>query len=406
MIKSGALYLAIAISVIIAVLSGSIITLMFHYQCATNQLYRISQSIRDAKSGMLLLVNLPKAFPINSTQYTNLYDDTYVTINRKSWGVLVVLTSTSNYLNYTNSLSFLSVGTNNRNSTMLYLTDHSKPIQIGGNTNISGDCSLPSAGVTRAYVEGTNYSGEKLIHGHISASTISLPKIDRSLMANISSTLSFDESRDSIVSEEILERNDTIYNSFANKSLWIKLKQASLKNKTLIGNIKLIAENDLTLPASFAPDNVIIYSNNIQIENRFTGRLQLFSSGSITLENNCELLYPSTICNLNVNEGQVRIGNESIICGTIISLTKNGEKPCIVLTESTIVTGQIYASGNISLTGTIHGKLIAHSVSYQGVSRLYDNHILNTTIDLDIPENQAMVSLCNTPIKYSKILRL
>ena len=184
MIKAGSLIYAIIIALIIAIASSSF--LLFQY-------FKIIESENDLLDSKLRLnaISAINYFLVTdnyvcpSDTKISLYNDLAdsVSIHIEKWGILDLLTATAS----SGGKSFSKIALvgdliDKKNTPVLYLADNNTALSLCGKTIIKGNCSLPKAGVKRAYIEGQNFIGSKLVDGDISLSNPSLPPIDINLL--------------------------------------------------------------------------------------------------------------------------------------------------------------------------------------------------------------------------------
>ena len=103
---------------------------------------------------------------------------------------------------------------------------------------------------------------------------------------------------------------------------------------------------------------------------------------------NCELAYPSVLGIirkssaaenpfLSVNEG-------STITGVLFAYQKspsNRKQVKISIAEDAVIKGQVYSNGLVELRGSLHGSLMCNKFILNTPSSVYENHLLNSTID-------------------------
>jgi hypothetical protein len=123
-----------------------------------------------------------------SHKQLSLYDGVQdsVDIRIDHWGVLDLVYANA-FIGNRNISKTALVGDaiNNVTCPALYLADNNTPLLLCGKTIIHGDCFLPKTGVKRAFIEGQNFLGTKLIDGKISTAASALPPIDKAVLDHI-----------------------------------------------------------------------------------------------------------------------------------------------------------------------------------------------------------------------------
>ena len=396
MIKAGALFYAIAISLVIAIICSSYI-IFAHYNRLNNLILEQNQKlIINANSGFNLLLSNSLAFPIGEKIIIDLFSDQKDTVilERKQWGLFEVAVSRAVFKN----LESLKVGmigqhVNNENGFALYLADFEKPLSLCGNTVLSGKCFLPKAGIKRAYIEGQNFAGEKFVNGTELNSNRQLPEVNQTLIELNKKYFNNDYSAtDSLVIFDKEFIADTLIHSFKDLTVLIKSKSTiTLLKKVLKGNIKIISDESVFIGASAMLQDVIVYAPKITIEDGFIGSLQLIATDSIIIGKGCNLTYPSAVSLIRNNKSAhniyCEINENTRLSGVVFAFEKQQEdifkKISVHLEKNTLAIGEIFVVGSIDLKGKVYGDLTCNKFVLQTPSSTYENHLLNAVIDFN-----------------------
>jgi len=392
MLKAGALFYAILISFIITTLSSSLILLAYF-----NDLY-ISQTIiqEQIKSNVYSAFNYyfqtPNLCEINKETSIELFDDvpSIVTLNLKQWGLFKLLTIESNYKHFSFSQkALIGYKAVEKDDLSLYLADHNNYLSLCGKTIIKGNVKIPSLGPKRAYIEGQSFEGDRLIEGKIEKSEAKLPEIDPQILELNRKYLSGQHKvEDSVMVYEYFENIDTISNSFTNKCLVIKCQAGTvITNKYIIGNVIFISSQSLTISSNSQVSDAVFYASDIKIESNFEGALQAFAINSLEIETNVKLNYPSNLVLLpdETVQGKLTIGENSIVEGSVLlySVFNMPElNSFLQIDVGALVHGQVYSNQWTELKGEINGSLYANQIILKTLSSVYENHLLNASIDL------------------------
>jgi len=396
MIKASSLLFTLVISLLIAIVSSSLI--LFAYIARTQfQNYEINQQLNlNADSGLNLLLSRQSLVDINQQKNIDLYGrgEDSVELIRKTWGAYEIAVSRTHFKN-TKVKRIAQVGYHPDSSHLysMYIPDHNKPIALCGKTIIKGKAFLPKAGVKRTYIEGQSFEGDNLINGTIKKSESTLPEFNKDLIKNIDTVFSTQifSNDDSVMNIANQLADDTLKNSFLNRTLVLKSAgPIEISGGIYSGNIVIISQTQITISSSTASiENVILFAPRIIIENEFKGNLQAFASDSIFISNNVSLQYPSVlglfqnkksprIPAIVLNEGAVVSGNIIINSTSTASTTLAG----LILQSGAIVNGQVYCNGFADIKGTINGSLMCTKIILVTPSSVYENHLLNATIDV------------------------
>jgi hypothetical protein len=391
MVKAGALYYAVFISFIIALILGSLL-LYFYYQHQYINAEILKTRIRDnIESGINMTLADPKKFPYNQPQIINLFDDekSTVKIERKHWGALDVVKVSSQIKRFRSErLALLGEYIFNTENLALYLCDLNKYLSISGDSRIKGNSKLPRLGIKQAYIEGEGYTGDQLIYGSIKNSEAQLPPINKELVSHNQKYFGdIDSFSDSIVFAGKVLTKKTIQNSFFSKTLILySEKPVIIQAQHISGNVIIISEASIKIRRNARLEDVLLYSPRINVESGFSGNIQMFAQKKISVGERCNLKYPSFVALLstsNDSEVSVEISQNTTIYGGVILMGNNIEKSRLNLAKNAHVYGQVYCKGEMEHKGDITGSLYCKRLVLKTKSTLYENHLLDATINFN-----------------------
>lgn len=178
---------------------------------------------------------------------------------------------------------------------------------------------------------------------------------------------------------------------------------------SLIGNIVVIATNQVRIRASSKLHDVIIIAPQVNVEDGTAGSFQVFASNQINVGKRANLTYPSVLAvkakpnneeiqqsfepNIHLAEGAelrgfiIHIGNDEV----------NPYKPNIKINDRASVYGEVYCTDNVELKGNVYGTLFtANFVSLEN-GNIYQNHIYNGRIRSELlPKEYAGLNFENS----------
>lgn len=393
MIKAGALLYAMFLVIVSSIISSTFILSNYYNNTYVLQVLKQEQLFKDVHSGINYGLAFHQEIPFHQEIELDLFDDEMhqVKLYKKSWGAFYMLTSSANWRNKSAiKTAFIGATIDEEKKIAIYLSDQNKPLSIAGATTIVGDCFLPKAGVKRAYIDGVGFLGHKLIEGETRNSDNSLPLMNQKLFDENYIHFSIKELLlDSIVDFASVQHQDTIVNSFQNKTLVLySTSSIVLENKHLEGNIKLIAEQTITVKSSVKLNNLLLYAKGIIIEENTVANLQLFATDSVMIQDHCILTYPSVVSVLGKRDSElsrkITIGKEVKIKGVIFLMDENTNQTClskIAIDEKTEIMGNIYSTEFLELKGEVIGGVFCKNFVLKTPSSIYQNHIMNATID-------------------------
>ena len=391
-LRGGALYLAVFISLIIAVVLSMLI-LHAHYSSIEFQKFSIRQSVHR---NLFSAFNLASSSSMEYTPEARTLDlfgreADSVDIVKKSWGCYEMIGVRAYWKGVTESMLCLT-GAAFPRDTVLVLVENNRPVSVAGKSGIKGLCFIPKAGVKTAHIEGHSFTGSKIIEGEQLPAPQALPAPAKELLAQLSNLAA--PANDSVISFSELPDRDTIKNSFLKKTLRIVSPGIlRLDDIRLSGNI-LIQASRIIVGKNCFLDNVLLVSPVIQIQDNFTGRLQAVASDTIITGNEVRLDYPSSLVIVHkpgmdtatkrMTNPAMLVGEKNSIKGMIACCVRDGNftnSAYLKVREESVISGMVYVDGYLDLQGTIKGMAYARYFLLTTASGVYEQHLLNAVID-------------------------
>ncbi len=413
MVKAGALYYAVFVAFIIILISGFFILSSYFTRQNLDYYLKRDQLKSNVESGYVLASDNIDLVDLNTEKEIKLYEDENVFITKGIWGLYYILNVKSTWKNqFENSKALIGLDIFKTEKTSLYLTDLNNSLSISGNTFIRGLCYLPKQLVKRAYIEGRSYSGSELIYGEQKLSNQALPAYNEQLIQkNLVYLKGTFNKNDSVVFFENFSKQKEIYNSFYNKTLvLISFVNTQLIDKKIKGNIILYSPNEIIIDSGSELDNLLIYARKIIIKKWYEGNIQAFASDTIIIENNCKIQYPGSLVLYHTKKSPVmfEIYENSIISGDIlvINMEKIDRDPSIFkIHKKVVINGQVYTNVTMMHQGTIVGSLYLQKFILKTLSSVYENHLLDATIDFnDLDKHFASSGILDNT-KKAKIIK-
>ncbi|TDQ11567.1 hypothetical protein [Pedobacter metabolipauper] len=386
MVKAAALYIVIVISLLIAVISASLLTVAFYYRLEVQKKARMDKLLENVQSGTAIM--LSEGFTkYDEELILDLYGDEKdsVILSKTKWGVFDQFALKTFELKDTIKRSFFS-GTIFTDQNAIYLADEDRPISVSGKTTITGNGQLPKAGLKQAYVDGTPYLGKEMIYGTISDSGRDLPPLDETAIKKIRLYLDSSGGLDFNI-------KDSVSNSFQNKELIYHLADLQKIGAVKVsGKIILISDTTININADTRLEDVQVYAPAIVVESGFKGSCQLFATDSIAIGKDCVFEYPSFAGVFKPEDGKmqskVSLGEGSKFSGILLSYEnkRSDLQTMVSLGKNCLVNGEIYATGYIKLERdiTIQGKVSAKRFMLQTPQTLYENYLIDLVLNRKI----------------------
>lgn len=415
MVKAGALYYAIFISFLVALLGGFFIMNVWMHYAHTQIILTGQRLVRNVNSALLMAEEIPSLVPDNSSTEVDLFNDgnDLVSITKTTWGGYCMI-KTESAAKYSRKSNIALVGKDifKSEKIALYMVDKGQFLSVCGMTVIKGDSYLPKSGVRRAYIEGKSFLGTKLVDGKILNSKDELPSLNTQMIGSNRQYLNGQESiSDSLVDMNFLLKVDTIKNSFYRKTLaFFSSKWVTLSNKVLLGNLRIISTKGVTISNSVQAKDIIVYAPKIEIERGFSGNLQLFATDTILVNDGVRLFFPSflAIPETQNHIAYISIGKDCNVLGDVLLSfkgdTKNNKLECLLNAGSTI-TGRIYCDGKLEIKGAVNGTVYTSSFILRTLGSTYANHLLDAVINFNVLPEYYSGSLMNENIERYKTVK-
>ncbi|QXP72527.1 hypothetical protein H0I31_02165 [Tenacibaculum sp. AHE15PA] len=405
--KAGALQYVLVISVIIAFILFAFISLIYLQQKLQIKNAFYKETIQNVQLGFNYISDLPYDKPIETRLSENELEKT--TFLRSYWGIFDIVSVSSSIKNeYFQKIGL--IGNQNNQREALYLQDNNTPLVVVGHAKIKGNVSLPKQGVKSGNISGNSYYGNQLIYGSQKTSNTSLPSINN--IAYIKSLFKRNYMNDSVKYFQL--ENGLKHTQLFSQPTAIHYTQDNihLSDIALQGNIIIHSENTITIDATAKLEDIILIAPTIKILKKVTGNFQAFATDMILAEENCKLNYPSALVLIQnqkaEKENQIKIGENTNIKGVIVYYNEKDSPNFdsqIVLSEKTIITGEVYCNQNLELLGSVYGSIYTNNFIAKQSGSTYVNHIYNGAVNYQkLPEQYCGLWINNTSKKVAKWL--
>ena len=413
-VRANALFIVLAVAMVISLFTGSLIMLAYHHRIRVVQSQLAKRLDANAASGIQLLLSDSYSLDNTSSKTIDLFDlgNDSVCLKKMTWGVYEI--GVSNAFSQKDTVTkMIQFGfeTDSLSNTALYLTDLGNALSIVGNTSINGNAYLPASGVRRGYMEGESFTGDQMINGSVKQSAKQIPPLNKAHLNNLLNYFKPGElfKQDCIVETDISK--DSLIRSFRDTTLLIQFSGSREINSVLRGNIILYSTADITLDASARLTDIIIYASSVRIKSGFTGNLQIFCTDSIIIEDNCVFNYPSALGVLKMDykttQPYIAIGNQTIIQGILLSYqyVTDQKQTRISLANTSLVEGEVYADGFVEADGTVYGNITCNKFLLHTNSGVYENYLFNTVVYFNKRSSHYVGSGINSSGNSRKLIK-
>jgi len=405
MMKAGALFTAVIVSLLIALICSSFILFAYISGIQLESSRNRQRAERNAASGMqLLLVNDERDLH-HRNENIDLFNEgkDSVELSILPWGAYDLFKSSARCGKFHfEKIALSGYAFYSTIETALYLQDLNTPLSIIGNTFIKGICYLPKAGVRVAYIENTGYGNDQLIYGETKQSDYLLPKINEEL---IDQMREFSEGNITIsldITNTELSRN--IHQSFNAKTKVIYSDGIiNLTSGSYSGNIHFRSSKGIHISNHVILKDIIVSAPFVIINDEFTGSLQAFAVDSMKIGEQVKLEYPSVLGIIQTEPKLyntfIEIGKKSVVEGVVFGYTFNSpvhNRFKISLLKESVISGELYSNSMIDIQGSVFGSVSCAKFTLKTPSSVYENHLMDATIDYSRLNNDFVsVSLIN-----------
>lgn len=392
MVRASALYIVIVITLVIGIICSSLILVAYFYREQYQRAFRYDALQNNLNSGINILI-ADEGNNYEEGEVVSLFggDADSVVLKTSAWGIFDIGAVQAFIRHDTLSKVFsMAHAIDSTKWAALYLPDEDRPISVSGKTTIKGSVFLPKSGVRQAYVDGKAYKGDKqLVIGKIFDSQKNLPALNPTRISQLEKY--FNTAAPTDTNPILL---DSLSHSFFDTPKIVSMgkKVVSLDGIKLNGNIIFVSDTTISIGGGAQLEQVMIFAPYIKVKKGFKGTCQLFATDSISVEPDCVFNYPSALGVLRSRSAEValpasiNIGANVIFSGCIFTYDKSAprnKQPLINLGKKANISGQIYTAGMLGLNDdlVISGSVFAGRFLYRSGFTLFENYIINTTIN-------------------------
>jgi hypothetical protein len=392
MLKAGSLIHAIAIAILIALISSVLILFSGFTRIGYIQFEQQQQVIRNAYSGINLLMADANLSQEDETTI-DLYDrgSDSVKLSHKAWGAFEVLIAEAFTRSRTSSqMAMVGSVFKKDDQLALFIADQDKVLSLCGNTTLKGLCYLPKGEVKQAYIEGKSFTGEKMVNGEIRMSPREVPAVNKEIVNRLRLMIKQVFSKtDSVIYLNKDGLTDTLVNSFRNKTIFLSsIIPLVLDNICISGNVALISSAPVKIRSSSQIKNALIIAPRIEIEDDFAGSLQAFATDTFIVGKKCHFSYPSVLGvfkdEKSKNSPYLLINEGTELNGIALAVQESIDIQRMVkisIAKDAKIQGQVYSNGILQMNGVIYGMAICRQIQLTTPSSVYENHLLDAVID-------------------------
>jgi hypothetical protein len=146
----------------------------------------------------------------------------------------------------------------------------------------------------------------------------------------------------------------------------------------------VVSKKGISVERTARLNDVLLFSQKIEIEANLQGNFQLFATDTIRIQDGVSMLFPSTIALIGgqCEKPLIQIGKNCTLLGDIVlQATSSTPKAVCIIGVQTNIHGKVYCAGKVELRGKVNGSVYCDGFTLSTPTSLYENHLLNATID-------------------------
>lgn len=389
-IKANALFMVIVVAMVIGIFCSALIAVSFIYKVHAQGESRKQMLELNSVSGVDLLLAECDILPYDTERMLDLYGsgEDSVRIKKIRWGLFDVGVSEA-FGNHAVCSKIFQMGSKpaGLSNAAIYLVDDGNSLAVSGKTVINGTCFLPERGVRAAEISGVHFIGNKFVNGNIKKSSRELPGIKREPVDSIIALFNKAPDAEAYHVIDYEQLGDSLFQSFSFRPLFVYGSDPLTLNKRYAGQIIFRSDTLITIAREAYLEDVVVIAPDIIIESGFRGNIQAFATDTLAVGEACVLEYPSVLGILkkdfSKDQPAITIGKGAMVSGFLFSLqqVEDLRRTLISLQSGSHLNGYVYSDGFLELKGDVTGGVMCRRLILYTSSSLYENHLLNVTID-------------------------
>jgi len=412
-VKAATLPFALFVLLMILLMAGSLMLFTRYRDFTIISTLKREQTEMLIRSGITLVLAESLQFEPERSYSLSLFndgDDT-VSIQRQYHGFLeVIKVSRNDGIFSGHRRCFVGGFHQDEAHPALWLTDYDVPLCMSDAATITGDCFLPKAGYKPVYLNGNYTKSDTPVQGTVQYSgkvliKPDLPEYYYSLSDFVNNVLS-KKGMHEIKSDKCPPE---LSNSFEKDPIYLHSPGNQILSLNAIkGNVVVICDSALHIPASCKIEDAIIIATKIFIEKGFKGSGQFIAKDSLIVEQGCKLEYPSVVALMPAENAKAAmiLRKDVSLMGDVYLFQKDRKDalPSVIIDSGAMVTACCFVSGEVELKGTLSGSLYAERLFYSSPSSLYRNYFVDGSITQQLPDTfvSTGINKCTTSKRVMK----
>lgn len=411
---AGILQYTVVVVIVVSILSLAILGMLYLYTAASIRTGKRIRAIDNLNNGINYALVTCDSLPINKEIFiggTDHHLSDSILIMKRYWGIFPLLFVKSKHdEGEINDVFIAGKFYKHHNQYALYLKDNNRVLSVSGNSRIRYNAYLPKAGIRKAFVNGSPFTGNSLVEGDVYLSLDTVPVLPSQI--DFQEFTMGNELQNFDISFISGNRDNININSFYDTTICIKSTlPIELSSLDFRGNYIIQSDSIIIIDSSCMLEDVIVVAPEINVRSGFKGSIQMFASNMIRVEEDVELKYPSSMILFPDQNSymtpEITINKNVDFSGVIINSTRKylyGSNNITRIEEGSEIHGEIYSVGNLFLQSPVYGRVICENFRLKTSTSTLDNYLFNNVIDLDsLPDNFIGLGITDSLLPYKPI---
>jgi hypothetical protein len=385
---SGVLQLTLGISLVIAMLSASVILVVYYSKLSFLQQALGSTLRSHADSGIQYVMAAGEALPYQETRTLDLFGDGVdsAQVSRRPWGVFELATAYAwRGRNHQFKAALIAPMPGDIGSAALYVPNNHAPLYLVGKAAIHGTVYASDRKFTSGYIDGRDFEGERFVYGEVKTSQSTLPPLDSTLLLALRPVFYGQQGGYRLAAQERFPRGAFDFQQPG--TAFYSSNQSIDMEDTLAGQVIIHSAMRIRITARAVLSDVIVMAPEIDIEKGFRGAVQCFATRSISVGEECVLQYPSALVLMGQEQDSlIAIGSKARVNGVVVIRGIDqtvSSRATFALGRDAVFQGMAYVNAAADIQGTLRGHIMAHTFQAKLKSAVYGGHMLDGVIDAD-----------------------
>jgi len=289
---------------------------------------------------------------------------------------------------------------NNRlDDIALFIADSTRSLGLSGDTHIKGTLVFHESATKDGQILRNRIDWSRRFSGSIKTHNTSLPKVSSDISSHIQDLIL--DIPPNQPNEDFREFTENIQNSFSNETLIVQSKEPIYLNLSIKGNVIILAPK-IYISARAIVEDALIVAHEIEVEKNAILTTQLIADKSITLNENVELHYPSSIYVQTNRESKLSLGKNSLIEG-IVAHQNSHRLSSTVIQNGATIHGQLFSRAKTSFQGNMRGNCLVETFFLSTRTTGYKNFLRDATFDGNSRSPYIECSILDNEFNESRI---